>query len=153
MTRYEGRDGQLSVEGDTLVLTREGWVARNGYGKNVSPRRIPLTAISGVRSRPATRLRYGWLQLLIGGVDGGKPGLTENHPDRVWFTWDKHEQFEELERLLVQTAERNNAHGDPAAASANADAGTAGPTLRETLAAPPSLPAPLQRWSTPMKPL
>jgi hypothetical protein len=30
--------------------------------------------------------------------------------DRVWFTWDKREQFEELERLLVQTGLEDHRH-------------------------------------------
>jgi hypothetical protein len=93
----------------------------------------------GLRRGPPTvapagshRLRNGWLQLLIGGVDGGNPASTANHPDVVEFTWAKRDQFEDLEGLLIETVQRNNADGDPTAAATEADAGTAGRTQRMT---------------------
>jgi hypothetical protein len=131
MTRYEGYNGQLAVEGDMLVLTRDGVIARAAYGK-AAPRRIPLAAISGVRSRPATRLRNGWLQILVGGIDGGEPATPSDHPDVILFTWAKREQFAELELVLTERAEANNTSGDPAAAAESADHGTVGRAQRVT---------------------
>ena len=127
--KFEGYNGQLTVDGDAIVLTREGMAARVAYGKDVPPRRIPLAAVSGARLKPATRLKNGHIQLLIGGVDGGEPTSVADHPDVVIFTWAKRAQFDELSQLLLRAAETNLAHGDPA--SVTADPGQAGRLQRK----------------------
>jgi hypothetical protein len=115
--RYEGYNGQIEIQDDTVVITREGRLAKAAFGKNVPPRRIPLQAISGIRSKEASRLGNGWIQLLLGGVDKPAPtaGTAAGDPDVVLFTHGKRDSFEELKAWLLTVVTKNQADGvDPA---------------------------------------
>src|SRR4051794_3128393 len=101
--KYEGYNGQVTVDGDALVITREGLAARASFGKDTPPRRIPLQAVSEVRLKAASRMSNGWLQLLLGGEDKAEPKATNagGDPDVVMFTNKKQEPFEQLHAWLT----------------------------------------------------
>lgn len=110
---YEGYNGQIEVDGDVLVVTRTGMMARTAFGKDVPPRRIPLQAISGVRFKEATRLGNGWLQLILGGVEGqaATAKTAASDPDVVLFTHAKRESFDQLHQWLLAVIDHNRSQG------------------------------------------
>jgi hypothetical protein len=64
---YRGYNGAISVEGELLVLTHEGAVAKLAGLPTGLPRRIPLRSLSDVAFHGAGMLSNGWLAV---GVDG-----------------------------------------------------------------------------------
>jgi hypothetical protein len=113
--KYEGYNGQIDVGDDELVITRDGMKARALFGKNTPERRIPLQAVSGVRLREATRLKNGWVQLLLGGeaADELSAGTAGSNANTVLFTHGKKDQFRELhDRLAAIVAENAGAGVD-----------------------------------------
>lgn len=106
---YQGYNGQVTIEGDTLVVVRTGMVAKAGGLSG--ERRIPLASITAVAFRPATRLVNGQVRL---GLDGAAPvgamtGAAD--PNSVVFTHKHREDFEELHRWLLSTVEHYGAAG------------------------------------------
>ena len=114
--KYEGYNGQITVEGDQLVITRDGMVARTAFGKATPPRSIPLPAISGVTLQEASRLKNGWLQLHLGGQVTASltPSTAASNGDAVMFTHGKREQWTQLYTWLQSVVEKNREFGiDP----------------------------------------
>jgi hypothetical protein len=114
--RYEGYDGQLEVDGDALVLTREGTAAGLALGSDVPARRIPLGAVAGARLTPATRSRPGWLHLVLGTEPTTELSYAEAtaSPDAVLFLAADGEAFAALHQWLQHVAQVNRASGvDP----------------------------------------
>jgi hypothetical protein len=115
--RLEGQNGQITVEGDQLTISREGLTARTAFGK-LPERRIPLQAVSGSDLHPATRLLNGWLTL---GLQGRPvPALTattaSTNGDTVMFTRKQQDDFQRFHEWLQTVAATNAASGiDPAA--------------------------------------
>ena len=129
MTSYKGYNGDVTVEGETLTISRSGMVARAAFGNNVEPVVLPLQAISGVRVKPATRFVNGWLQLVVGGVDAApletKTAASNGHT--VMFTHKNKQAFEGLGSWLESVIARNAAAGvDPSAYPVSAQAGQVG---------------------------
>lgn len=114
--RYEGYTGQFAVEGDAIIITREGMNARMGFGKT-APRRIPLAAVSGVEFIDATRLKNGYLQLGLGGRPMPKLGMdAPSDSDTVVFVHKNRDQFRSLYEWLLTVVQHNSAAGiDPTA--------------------------------------
>ncbi len=110
--KYEGYNGQITVEADVLVLTREGMVAKATFGRS-APRRVPLQAVSGVSLQDATRLKNGWLQLHLGGKEAASLGAitAPSDGDTVLFTYGKREQWQQLFGWLQTVVERNHLTG------------------------------------------
>lgn len=110
--RYEGFNGQLTVEGDAIVLTRDGMAAKAGFGRSPA-RRLPLQALSGLSLQEATRMKNGWLQLHLGGKSA--PPLSAlsapSDGDTVTFTYGKREQWQQLYGWLLSVVDRNRAAG------------------------------------------
>jgi hypothetical protein len=127
--RYKGYHGQIEVDGQTLVITRDGRVARIGFGKDTPPRRIPLQAISGVNFKDASRLTNGWIQLLLGGVEKARPttGTAASDPDVVMFTHGDRQVFAELNSwLLAMVATNRELDMDPTTVAFDAGEGRQG---------------------------
>lgn len=112
--RYQGVNGQIGVDGEDLLLLREGTKARAVFGA-VPPRRIPLAAVSGVAFKPSSRLQTGTLQLHLGGQPGD-PRLSGSDPNGVTFTHGQEPQFQQLRDWLLGVVRQNQEQGiDPAA--------------------------------------
>lgn len=113
--KYEGHNGQITVEGEALILTRDGMMAKAAFGKSPA-RRIPLQAVSGVSLREATRLQNGWLQLHLGGKQGASLSAVTapSDGDTVLFTHGKREHWQQLYGWLQTVVEKNRTTGvDP----------------------------------------
>ncbi|MFI9506864.1 PH domain-containing protein [Nocardia sp. NPDC052566] len=109
--RYEGSTGQITVETDAIVITREGINARVGFGK-VAPRRIPLGAVSGVLLREPTTLKSGYLQLGLGGNPAVDRGInTPSDPDAIVFGSKQATQFRQLHEWLLSVVRQNQTLG------------------------------------------
>lgn len=129
MTTYKGYNGDVTLEGETLTITRSGMVARAAFGKDVKLVVIPLQAIHGVRLKPASRLSNGWLQLLIGGVEAPELaiGTAASNGHTVMFTHKNREQFEGLRSWLDSVVAKNAADGtDPSAFPVKGQGGQVG---------------------------
>ena len=115
---YDGYNGTMRLDGDALVITRTGMVARAAFGKDTAPRSIPLKAIGGVHFKPASRLSNGWLQLVVGSDAAAELTTTQaaSDADTVLFTNKNREQFEQLHGWLQTVVAKNRADGvDPSA--------------------------------------
>jgi len=116
--KYDGYNGTIQVEDDSLVITRSGMVARAAFGKDTAPRTIPLQAIGGVHFKASSRLTNGWLQLVVGSSAAAEltTGKAGSDADTVLFTNKNREQFEQLHAWLQTVVEKNQADGvDPGA--------------------------------------
>jgi hypothetical protein len=106
---YEGYNGQVAIDGQVLVVTRNGIVARAAFGKDIPPRRIPQEAVRGVRLKEASWLGNGWIQLILGGMD--KPvataGTAASDPNVVLFTHGQKLAFGHLHQWLLTVVEYN----------------------------------------------
>jgi hypothetical protein len=109
---YEGHNGSIEIEGDQLVVRREGLVARGAFGK-VPPRRIPLRVVSGVAMQDASRLKNGHITLGLGGEPAASLNFTTagSNGDTVLFTYKHREQFGQLKTWLDHVVEVNQAQG------------------------------------------
>lgn len=73
----KGTNGQITFDGATVVITREGFVARTTHGR--SEKTFPVAAIGTVQYRPATALVNGFIQFSIAGeVSKRSVGLGKN---------------------------------------------------------------------------
>lgn len=125
---YEGYTGQISVEGDALVLSRRGLAAKAG-GLAGEPRRIPLAALSGVAFKPATRMVNGSLRLGLGGAAPVGEKDAPGNRDTVVFRHKDNAAFEGLFEWLQSVVARNEEMGiDPV--TVPFDTGTASYTER-----------------------
>ncbi|WP_167837763.1 PH domain-containing protein [Nocardia altamirensis] len=109
--RYEGSTGQITVENDAIVISRDGFNARVGFGK-VAPRRVPLGAVSGVFFQEPSALKAGHLQLGLGGnpaVDHGRDAASD--PDAIVFGPKQTAQFRQLYEWLLSVVQQNQAMG------------------------------------------
>lgn len=109
---YEGYSGQISVEDDTVVLSRRG-VAAKLLGFSGDLRRIPLAAISDVALTPATRMQNGTIRL---GLGGEPPPSANDVNDRnvVLFRHKDNDEFSQLFENLQHAVQVNREQGiDP----------------------------------------
>ena len=114
--KYEGYNGQIEVGDDELVITRDGMRARAVFGKDTPARHIPLGALGGVRLKEATRVKNGWIQLLLGGESAEElsTGTAGSNANAVLFTHGKRKQFGKLHETLVGIVTANTEAGiDP----------------------------------------
>jgi hypothetical protein len=96
----KGLNGQVTFDGATVVITREGFVARSTHGR--SEKTLPLSAIGAVQYRAATTLINGFLQFSIPGevskrsVGYGKNGDASKDENAVVFRKGANTDFETL---------------------------------------------------------
>ncbi len=112
MTSYKGYNGTIHIDGEILIITREGVVAK-AAGLAGPDRRIPLKAVSGVRIKPATRLTNGCLTLGLGGAKADDPEANTTAGNRNTVLFRKKEQttFQQLHDWLVGVVNHNQATG------------------------------------------
>lgn len=105
---YEGYNGQITIDGDALLLTRQGRLAKLTFA-DTTARRIPLAALSGVGFQPATRLRNGWLHFAVGGAPATELniGTAGSEVNTVLFTHGKRERFEALHAWIAKVVATN----------------------------------------------
>lgn len=107
---WHGHNGAVSVDGDALLIDRDTTAGRLAFGKGVQPRRVPLSAITGVRLKPASRLVNGHLSLGLNGVEPAASGVPSD-VDSVVFTHKHRAAFDELHAWLLTVVEHNAATG------------------------------------------
>lgn len=115
--RFDGYNGQVTLHEQTLVITRNGLAARAAFGKDTPEREIPLQAVSGVRVQEATRLKNGWIQLLLGGESPPElsAGTATSDPNTVLFAHGKRLQLQDLHDRVAAIVAQNATDGvDPA---------------------------------------
>jgi len=111
-----GYNGTIVAEGDHLIITHSGLVAKSGGLVVDQPRRIPLQAVSGVELKAASRMTNGWLTVGLGGVAPPhlSAGTANSNADTVVFRHKSKDEFKALHDWLVTVVERNQAEGtDP----------------------------------------
>lgn len=112
----KGYNGTIIAEGDHLIITHSGLVAKGGGLVVDQPRCIPLQAISGVELKAASRMTNGWLTVGLGGVAPPQlsAGTAASNADTVLFRHKSKDEFKALHDWLVTVLEHNQAEGiDP----------------------------------------
>jgi hypothetical protein len=112
----KGYNGTIVAEGDHLIITHSGLVAKSGGLVVDQPRRIPLQAVSGVDLKAASRMTNGWLTVGLGGVAPPQlsAGTAASNADTVMFRHKSKDEFKALYDWLVTVVEHNQAEGtDP----------------------------------------
>jgi hypothetical protein len=112
----KGYNGTIVAEGDQLIITHSGIVAKSGGLVVDQPRRIPLQAVSGVKLKEASRMVNGWLTVGLGGVVPPQlsAGTVASNADTVTFRHKSNDEFKALHDWLVTVVEHNQAEGiDP----------------------------------------
>jgi len=112
MTSYKGYNGTIRIDGEILIIIREGIVAK-AAGLAGPDRHIPLKAVSGVRIKPATRLTNGCLTLGLGGAKADDPeaNITAGNRNTVLFRKKEQTAFQQLHYWLVGVVRHNQATG------------------------------------------
>jgi hypothetical protein len=132
----KGYNGTIVAEGDHLIITHSGLVAKGGGLVVDQPRRIPLQAVSGVKLKEASRMTNGWLTVGLGGVAPPQlsAGTAASNADTVVFRHKNKDEFKALHDWLVTVVEHNQAEGiDPSTVKFDA----AGETRLERMQAKP----------------
>lgn len=109
--RYDAYNGQITIEGETLTLSREGMVARATYPPGTAWV-MPVAAIASVEVEVATLLRNGWLRIL---VPGSTPGtVTRSNAasagDTILFTHSQGPLFGQVYEWLAAVSRQNHAN-------------------------------------------
>src|SRR5713101_6539517 len=97
----KGLDGQLTLDGDWLTISRKGGLAKLGHGL-AGEKRVPVGNITAVRLKTAG-FTSGYLQIsMMGSVDARKGGVLEAGKDENSVTFSKRQQgpFEEIRTQL-----------------------------------------------------
>lgn len=67
----KGRNGQLHFDGNTVTITRDGFVARAQHGRGT--RSLPIRSIAAVELKPNTALTVGYIKFSIPGEVTSSP--------------------------------------------------------------------------------
>lgn len=103
METYKASSAEVVIDGDVLTLTRKK------IGKD-DVRRIPLAAVTGVRTKPGGRLTAALLQLVLN--DEPPADMTLIEPNTLSFATPKHRAtMAELQARLEAVIEQNRAAG------------------------------------------
>lgn len=138
MTTYKGVNGTLTTESDAVVFTREGLAARNAFGKDAPPQRVPLAEVTGVVYKPAGKVANGHLRL----ARNGQPPSTlpvNKDPDGIVFLPQKAAEFDPVAQWLDGVAKKNQ---DTSAVTSPVAAPMPGSTATRSMTTEPPAPAP-----------
>ncbi len=61
----KGRNGQITFDGKSITITRDGFAARSTHGR--SEKVIPIRQISGIQFKPNGGLTIGFIQFTLPG--------------------------------------------------------------------------------------
>lgn len=126
MVEYRGHNGTIAIEGDQMVITHHGFVAKAGGLKTNSPRRINLAALSGVHLKPASALTNGVLTIGTDGAAASRRPAVDS-ADSVMFLKKDAAMFQSLHDWLATVVEKNRASSaEPSAPAAVARGARAG---------------------------
>lgn len=75
----QGRNGQVTFDGKTVTITREGLVARATHGR--SDKMLALRQISAIQLKPVSLLTTGYIQFTV-------PGEMSNNKGKGARTFD-----------------------------------------------------------------
>ena len=156
---YEGYNGRITLEGDDLVVRRDGVKGR--FGGDLE-RRIPLDDVEGAFLQPPPEPRRpGFLQLVLAGQPDEELTLAQaiTSPDVVTFSAKQQPAFERLQDWLQNGGELAEEDGGDAPAPVSAPTAAA-PSLSKTapapvappVAAPAAAPAPAPAAAAPFAP-
>lgn len=101
VTRYEGRDGALVVDGEFIVIEH--------HDKSAGDLRVRLSSLSDVHFEPATRWVSGIVTIVVDGDALHVPTGTEpgTDPTTVVFRHKANGVFSEVHAWLKQVVEKN----------------------------------------------
>lgn len=114
MIEAKGVNGQLTFDGATVTISRQGALSRMTVGKGAKS--IPVQHITAIQIKPATALISGFIQFTLAGGNErrSKPGRSTQDAARdensVVF---KKAQATEIEAFAAAVQERINAQGAP----------------------------------------
>lgn len=118
--KANGFNGQLSFDGATVIITREGFRARSMHGR--SEKTLPLKSIGAVQFKPATSLISGWIQFSVAGeVSQKRIGVGRSHDastDENAVIFQK-KQMAEFEAIRDAVRAAQTAGDSPAPAAPN----------------------------------
>jgi len=104
----KGINGQVSFDGATVVITRDGFVGRSTHGR--SEKSFTVGGIGAVQFRPASALVNGFIQFSVTGEDSkrsigyGKRGDASRDENAVIFRKSASADFEAV-RDAVRAAQ------------------------------------------------
>ena len=75
-----GHNGQLSFDGETVTITRTGFLARMSAGDEV--RRIPVSAMTGVQYTAPSMMTNGFIRFTLPGDSAAVPAAHQEASDR-----------------------------------------------------------------------
>lgn len=110
MTHYQGYNGNVSIDGDVLLIHRDGKLAQAAFGRNATARRIPLGAITDMAFKPASRMVNGHLALGVQGAPPASKGVPSD-VNAIVFTHKHRAGFDQLHAWLLTVLEYNRASG------------------------------------------
>lgn len=111
--RYEGYNGFLQVDGESIEIEHEGLSAQVA-GLTGDSLRMPLSSISGVSFKPATRLSNGHITLGFDGQPAADLGMkAASDKSTVLFRHKDQETFSAVHQWLLQVIQHNVAAGVP----------------------------------------
>ena len=95
----QGHNGQITIEGDWLVITRKGF---GRIGHSAGDRRIPLASITAVQMRPAGALTNGFIRFTVPGSPELRGGMRNAGSDEnaVLFTKKHQAEFEAVRQTI-----------------------------------------------------
>jgi hypothetical protein len=134
-TRYEGYNGWLEVEGDVLRIGHEGF----GSLTKIGPLQRPLSSVSGVHFRPATRLVNGHITVGFDGDPVTDPGgKAASDPNSLLFRHKDMDCFAAVHDWLRQVIQYNVSTKSVGALSADEPGGVDPRLVRSTELVPTS---------------
>lgn len=103
----QGRNGQVTFDGKTVTITREGFAARLMHGR--SEKAIMLRQITAVQFKQATPMLLGYIQFSVPGeisknaIRGSGKNAAAKDENAVIFTNNVGDDFATL-RTAIQSA-------------------------------------------------
>lgn len=103
----QGRNGQVTFDGKTVTITREGMAARLTHGRN--EKMLALRHISAIQLKPVSLLTAGYIQFTVPGEisnNKGKGARTfdaTKDENSVVFLKKQQPEFEAI-RAAIQSA-------------------------------------------------
>lgn len=117
-----GVNGQMSFDGRSVTITRNGFLARSTFGR--SNKVIPISSIAAIQLKIATSLLSGWVQLSVKGeVVKRRFGQNEaqtvsQDENAVIFNKKRNEEVEAFV-AAVRAAQDRVSHGTVALSAAD----------------------------------
>lgn len=102
----KGRNGQISFDGKTVTITREGFAARATHGRG--EKSIPIRQIAAVQLKPNSFATVGYIQFTVPGemsnnkAKGGRTMDASKDENAVLFVKKNEPEFIALKSAIQQ---------------------------------------------------